>query len=64
MLYKDQDFSTLDAIRWDDLPHIGGFDDSWEEDEVVWNRVRDEFPPDDGFTLWGPNDYPSLHDLR
>ena len=70
MLYKDQSYSTLDAIAWDDNRHIMAGKPSWEEAEVVWNRVRDEYTPgtapagENDFTLWGPEGEPSLYDLR
>ena len=63
-LYKDMTFPIQDAIRWDDKPHASGSGLSQHERSVEWKRVRDEYKPSNGFSLWGPNDEPSLHDVR
>ena len=64
-LYKDPEFPIQDAIRWDDKPHASGSGLSQHERSVEWKRVRNEYTPENGYSLWGgDNKAPSLHDIR
>lgn len=63
-LYKDFSFPIQDAIRWDDKPHADDEGMKRHEDVIEWKRVRNEWKPSEGFSLWGPTGEPSLHDIR
>ena len=62
-LYKDLNFPIQDVIRWDDKPQASGKGLKKHEKNVEWVRIRDKFPPSEGYSLWGENGVPTVHDI-
>ena len=51
--FTDETFPPDDAIRWTDLGADDDRDLSFIELSAKWERLKDVFPVDNGYSLWG-----------
>ena len=51
--FTDLTFPPDDAIQWTDLSTKESQDLSFVELSAKWSRLKDKFPADNGYSLWG-----------